>query len=260
MDVRSIPLEELLPPLYPVRRVADDEKMAELARSIQVNGLLHPLVVIPEDGNYRILAGHRRFIAVSGLRWEEVPCNVIGAQRQLARMVSIEENLVREGVNPVDLGWYFRHLCENEHMTQVEIGQLLGKSQPWVSQFIRLTTMDDHRQAAVQEGFLDAQSALLIESIDNVAIRESLTRDAISRGTSYHRVRAAKQQYERNKDNIDRAIEIAQAVREEQATETNPLRCLWCGERALDAPGEMVWLCGGCIRELLKARDTDGQG
>lgn len=259
MDVRSIPIAELLPPLYPVRRVADDEKMAELVRSIKVNGLLHPLVVIPEDGDYRILAGHRRFIAVSGMGWEEVPCNVIGAQRQLARMVSIEENLVREGVNPVDLGWYFRHLCENEHMTQVEIGQLLGKSQPWVSQFIRLTMMADQSQEAVQEGRLPPQGALLLETIEEPGVRAIYTHEAISRGKAYHQIRREVEQYHANKPTIDQAIETAQRVQQEQAAEIAPLCCFGCGTPAVERPGTMTWLCSGCVRAIQEARAREGQ-
>jgi len=259
MDVRSIPLEELLPPLYPVRRVADDEKMAELVRSIQVSGLLHPLVVIPEDGQYRILAGHRRFIAVSGMGWEEVPCNVLEARRQANRMVSIEENLIREGVNPIDLGWYFRHLCEKEHMTQVEIGQLLGKSQPWVSRFIRLTLMDDRSQAAVQEGVLPPDGALLLQSIDEPGVREIYTHEAISREKPYHQIRAEVELYKRNKRTIDQAVETVQTFKEEQAIEAAPLSCFGCGTPAVERPGTMAWLCAGCVRAIQEAKAREGQ-
>ena len=257
MDVRSIPIAELLPPLYPVRRVADDEKMAELVRSIKVNGLLHPLVVIPEDGRYRILAGHRRYVAVSGMGWEEVPCNVLEARRQADHMITIEENLIREDANPIDLGWYLRHLCESEHMTQTEIGHLLDKSQSWVSHYIRLTMMSDQSQVAVQEGRLPAEGALLLETIDNPDIKEIYTREAIAYGKSRDQIRAEVEQYKRNKTVIDQAVGTAQAVREEQAAETNPLRCFGCGTLAVDRPGTMTWLCSGCVRAIQEAKEQE---
>ena len=258
MDVRSIPLTELLPPLYPVRRVADDEKMAELVRSIKVNGLLHPLVVIPEDGRYRILAGHRRYVAVSGMGWEEVPCNVIEARRQADRMVSIEENLIREVVNPVDLGWYFRHLCESEHMTQVEIGQLLGKSQPWVSHYIRLTMMSEGSQEAVQEGRLPPQGALLLETIDDPRVREVYTHEAISREKSYHQIRAEVEQYHGSKQMIDQAVETAQTVREEIRLSQKTPACFGCGRSIEEVPTVLHWLCAYCIRAIEEAKATEG--
>jgi len=258
MDVRSIPLAELLPPLYPVRTHADDEKMAELVRSIQVNGLLHPLVVIPEDGAFRILAGHRRFIAVSGLGWEDVPCNVIDAQRQLGRMVTIEENLIREDANPLDLGWYFRHLCENEHMTQIEIGQLLGKPQSWVNRYVRLTLTDDESQLATQEGVLPWRSALEIQKINSPEVRDQLRRSAVVGEWSVRQTENAVAGYKRNEDIIEQAIETAAGVRAEQAIEIDPLRCFGCGTPAVERPGTMTWLCAGCVRAIQAAKENEG--
>jgi len=255
MDVRSIPLTELLPPLYPVRRVADDEKMAELVRSIKVNGLLHPLVVIPEDGRYRILAGHRRYVAVSGMGWEEVPCNIIEARRQLNRTVTIEENLIREDANPIDLGWYFRHLCENEHMTQTEIGQLLGKPQSWVNRYVQLTLTDDDSQMAVQEGVLPWRNALEIQKVESPELRAQLRQSAVIGEWSVRQTENAVASYRQNEDNLERAVETYRAEKERVAAEINPLHCGWCGAVAIVVGGENVWLCPDCIRELLKARE-----
>jgi len=257
MDVRSIPLTELLPPLYPVRRVADDEKMAELVRSIKVLGLLHPLIVVPENGQYRILAGHRRYVALSGLGWTEIPCHVVETGLTQKYIITMEENEVREEVNPVDTGWYLRYLCEKEHMTQTQIAQLRGKSQQWVSQRIRLTLLGDQAQAAVQEGRLPAEGALLLETIDNSDIKEIYTREAIAYGKSRDQIRAEVEQYKRNKTVIDQAVGTAQAVREEQAAETNPLRCFGCGTLAVDRPGTMAWLCSGCVRAIQEAKEQE---
>jgi len=258
MDVRSIPIAELLPPLYPVRRVADDEKMAELVRSIQVNGLFHPLTVIPEDSKYRILAGHRRFIAVSGMGWKEVPCSVVEARRQLDRMVSVEENLIREDVTPLDMGWYLRHLCENEHMTQTEIGQLLGKPQSWVNRFVRLTLTDDESQMATQEGVLPWRSALEIQKVESPELRAQLRQSAIVGEWSVRQTENAVAGYRRNEDNLEQAIETATRVREEQAVEIDPLRCFGCGTPAVERPGTMAWLCAGCVRAIQEARENTG--
>ncbi len=257
MDVRSIPLAELLPPLYPVRRVADDEKMAELVRSIKVNGLFHPLTVIPEDGAFRILAGHRRYIAVSGIGWEEVDCNVIKTGPTQKHMVSIEENEIREEVNPVDTGWYLRYLCENEHMTQRQIAQLRGKSDAWVSQRIRLTLLDEGLQELVQEAKLPWRGALRLNTIENPAIKEAYVREAVARQSSVHDIEAAVTSLDRNLPNIEQAVETAQAVRDEQAAESNPLCCFGCGVPAVERPGTMAWLCAGCVRAIQEAREKE---
>lgn len=51
-----------------------EERIEELARSIESEGLIHPLVVFKTDDKYQLVLGHRRFMAISKiLGWEKVP-------------------------------------------------------------------------------------------------------------------------------------------------------------------------------------------
>lgn len=71
--------------------------VVDLADSIQVNGLLDPLVVYPipgsESGSFRLLSGHRRLRAIKHLvaegrepeRWTKIPCRVLPAPDSEAR-------------------------------------------------------------------------------------------------------------------------------------------------------------------------------
>lgn len=257
MNIQQIALSDLLPPVYPVRRIADDDEMQALIHSIRSVGLLHPLVVVREDGRFRILAGHRRFIALKALNQASVPCNVIEATPTKAGAITIEENLVREDVNPVDLGWYFRHLVEDEGLTQAEIGERMGRGQPWVSRFYRLTFLEDDVQGAVQQGHLPARGALQLERIKDEATRKTYTRDAINRGLSGPQIQRTVESYIQYEDVIDKALVDARGVRDQVYEETTHLGCTWCGAEARNKPGEMVWLCGECLRELLSARTGD---
>ncbi len=253
MDVRSIPLEELLPPLYPVRTHADDDKMRELVRSIATKGLLHPLVVTPEDGNYRILAGHRRLIAIRGLGWQDVPCHVMDLDGRKAEDITVEENLVREDINDLDLGYFLKHICDREGLTQRQVAERYGHSGAWANRYIRLTKLDDDTQMAVQEGVLDGRAALELQRVDNEDLRKVWTREAIVYGHSVTRVRQQADQYQRNKQVVDQAVETAQEVREEQATSPYQLYCVGCGTPALERSGSMAWLCVGCLRAIDEA-------
>ena len=61
------------------------ENVDDLADSIKLSGLLQPLLVVPaEDGDYRLISGHRRFKAIRQLYeesnftdWEKAPCIVL---------------------------------------------------------------------------------------------------------------------------------------------------------------------------------------
>ena len=56
-----------------------DEEIAELAADIEVNGILHPILVnhITAKDEYRIVSGERRFRATTEcLHWALIPCMV----------------------------------------------------------------------------------------------------------------------------------------------------------------------------------------
>jgi ParB/RepB/Spo0J family partition protein len=251
-------VQELLPPLYPVRRVGDQDEMERLVRSIATQGLLHPLTVAEEDGRYRILAGHRRFIACRSLGWGEIPCHILQMDHRERANVTIAENLVREQVNPVDLAWYLRHLVEDEGLNQSQIAEWMGYSPARVSQLLKLTTMDDDTQAAIQSGDLSEQAAQQLYRIPNPDVRAAYTREAVTRGYSGPVVANYVEGYLHNRELIDQAVETANETRMEIHAETRPLVCYGCETPALERPGEMVWLCSRCLQaiENVKAGDS----
>ncbi len=92
--VRMIPLAEIHPNprnFYP--RV---ENLEELEASIQANGLLEPLTVVPDEGGgYRLISGHNRFAALRRIQnpehWNEVPCLVLPAMDEHVELAAIIE-------------------------------------------------------------------------------------------------------------------------------------------------------------------------
>lgn len=92
--VRMVPLADIHPNprnFYP--RV---ENLEDLEASIQANGLLEPLTVVPDDaGGYRLISGHNRFAALRRIqnseKWNEVPCLVLPAMDEHVELAAIIE-------------------------------------------------------------------------------------------------------------------------------------------------------------------------
>ncbi|MCY1703712.1 ParB/RepB/Spo0J family partition protein [Deinococcus sp. SL84] len=95
---------QLRPGLGQPRREFNDEKLLELAQSIEKHGVLQPLLVrIAGDGNgYEIIAGERRWRASQLAGITEVPVVVRDISDQEARHLALIENLQREDLNMVD--------------------------------------------------------------------------------------------------------------------------------------------------------------
>lgn len=115
--VQELPLDKLDPNpdnFFPV-----ESDLTELAESISVNGLLQPLVVTPADGGrYRVVAGHRRRMALLELakadpaKWRMIPCKIIHpATHDMELLALIQTNTVAR-----ELGWHDR----SEAATRVE--------------------------------------------------------------------------------------------------------------------------------------------
>ena len=71
-----------------------------LKKSIESIGLINPLTINKEN---ELLAGSRRFQAVTELGWTEVNVHVVDRDLLQQELISIDENLVREPLNRLEL-------------------------------------------------------------------------------------------------------------------------------------------------------------
>lgn len=92
------------------RTVFDPDALAELANSIREVGLIQPITVrvLTCDGEptglYSIVAGERRFRAVSLLGWAEVPAIIADLSDEETAAIMLAENVSRADLDPVDEG------------------------------------------------------------------------------------------------------------------------------------------------------------
>lgn len=115
-------------------RTERDEDIAELAKSIEKNGIITPLTVKPKNGRYEVVCGHRRWRAANLVEDDMlVPCVVIeGASSEDLEIMQIDENLQRKGMSAWELVQIFND-WKRRGKTQKQIAAMMGKSQGWVS-------------------------------------------------------------------------------------------------------------------------------
>lgn len=71
-----------------------------LKKSIESIGLINPLTINKDN---ELLAGSRRFQAITELGWEEVDAHMVDRDILQQELISIDENLVREPLNRLEL-------------------------------------------------------------------------------------------------------------------------------------------------------------
>jgi ParB/RepB/Spo0J family partition protein len=85
------------------RTVFDNDGLEELAASIGEHGLAQPITVRPFAERYQIVAGERRFRAVSQvLKLETIDCIVRELTDEEASAIMLAENVGRRDLDPVD--------------------------------------------------------------------------------------------------------------------------------------------------------------
>jgi ParB family chromosome partitioning protein len=186
-DVRTLALAAIVPnPLQP-RSVFTEAELAELAASIQTNGLLQPLVVRPAPGRsdrWELIAGERRFRAVASLGWSEVPVLVRDASDETLLVLALVENLQREALSALEEAEGYVALTEQFGMNHSEIADAVGKDRSTVANLVRLLNLPSSVRRLLEERAITAGHARALLAVEDPGKAGELARQAAKEGWS----------------------------------------------------------------------------
>jgi len=102
MEMKEIPINQIIPnPLQP-REIFDKEKLKELAATIADVGVLQPILVRPKNGRYEIIAGERRWKATQIAGIETIPALIKELPDSQVMVESLIENVHRANLKPME--------------------------------------------------------------------------------------------------------------------------------------------------------------
>lgn len=127
-----------------------DSSVADLKSNIKEFGLLQPIVVSPrDDGKYDLVAGFRRFKAITQLGWVTVPANIRKLDAIQRSKVNLAENIKRKELNMLQEAWGIEHLVDLG-LSPGTIADELNVSTQWVNVRLALLKIPyDAQQQAV---------------------------------------------------------------------------------------------------------------
>ena len=148
--VQQIAVEKIVPNRFQPRKVFDEEKLDELARTIHIHGLIQPIILrkYEEDKNETI-AGERRFRAMQKLTWTEVPAIVQEMSDNETASVALIENLQREELTAIEEAEAYQGLMALNELTQEALAQRIGKSQSFIANKLRLLRLAEPLKEAL---------------------------------------------------------------------------------------------------------------
>jgi ParB family chromosome partitioning protein len=208
LDLRSITLNPRQP-----RKEFRREELDELTASIREHGVLQPIMVRKTGANsYELVAGERRFRAASAAGLTEIPAIVrdeIDERSSLA--LALIENIQREDLNPIETARAYERLLHDFDMTQAELAESVGKSQPGIANTLRLLLLPAPIQDSLKDRAISEGHAKVILSVGSTENMLALWTMIVERGLTVRQAESAAAQ-----------IKAGQAPRAQTAARIEP--------------------------------------
>lgn len=151
-ELKELPIESVIRDEEQPRKEFNKEAIEALSASIKEHGVLQPIVVTPEDGKYKIVAGERRWRASKMAGLDKIPAIIRTLDIQNRLELSIIENAQREDLNAIELATAYAKLKAQFNLTAKEIAAKVGKSEASVVNTMRLLNLpDDVKKTMVKE-------------------------------------------------------------------------------------------------------------
>jgi len=213
--VFELALDQIQQNPYQTRTDFDRTALAELAASIQAQGVLQPIVVRPRpvwpgshmlgphgqgrvgppvmppegmvpEGEQRfvLILGERRFRASKMAGKTTIPAIVKRVSEQQAAEMTLVENLQRQDLECLDQALAFAKLSTEFSLTQEDIGKRVGVSREQVSNYLRLLKLPPEVQVALRNKELTYSHARLLLSLDSESQIMKVARVAIAKKMS----------------------------------------------------------------------------
>lgn len=169
-QVQDIKLTAIRANPYQPRRTFDQAALKELAASIEKSGVFQPIILRqpdPQLERYELVAGERRFRASKLAKQSTIPAIVRIMSDEQMMEIAVLENLQREDLTPLEEAQAYQTLMEKLSLTQAQVAAKLGKSRPYIANYLRLLGLPAPIKEALNAGKLSMGQARTILGLKN---------------------------------------------------------------------------------------------
>lgn len=183
-NVQDIKLTLIRPNPYQPRRTFDKAALNELAKSIEKTGVFQPVILRqpdPQIERYELIAGERRFRASKIAKQATIPAIVRNMSDEQMMEVAVLENLQREDLTPLEEAQAYQTLMDKLSLTQAQVASRLGKSRPYIANYLRLLGLPKMIKDALNDGRLSMGQARTILGLKDKKKLVSLAKRAMDK-------------------------------------------------------------------------------
>lgn len=150
------------------RKHFDRASLEELAANIAVYGLTQPMTVRPVGDHFEIVAGERRFRAMTQvLGWDQVPALVRSLSDEQASAIMLAENTSRADLDPIEEANAYSSRMQAFEWTPAKIAEVAGVSEDVVKRRVLLLQLHPDVQQLVAKKHMPIGHAEAMVKLDH---------------------------------------------------------------------------------------------
>lgn len=150
--LQELPVASIRPNPYQPRVKLDEPQFSELVSSIEVSGLLQPVVVRKHLDGYQLIAGERRWRAALKLGWKKIPAVIKEADDRTLLTLALVENLQRDNLSAIEEATSYQRLLDEFQLSQADVARLVGRDRSTIANALRLLKLPLEVAEMVDDG------------------------------------------------------------------------------------------------------------
>jgi ParB/RepB/Spo0J family partition protein len=147
-------------------RLADEGGERDMVQSLRRHGQITPLVVCRREETLEVLDGFKRVAAALALGLANLRCQVLAADERQAKVALLTLHGAGKRLVELEEAWLVQALVREDGLLQVEVAELLGRHESWVSRRLALLEklVEEVRQD-LRLGLVSARTARALVSL-----------------------------------------------------------------------------------------------
>ena len=147
-------------------RLADEGGERDMVQSLRCHGQITPLVVCRREETLEVLDGFKRVAAALALGLANLRCQVLAADERQAKVALLTLHGAGKRLVELEEAWLVQALVREDGLLQVEVAELLGRHESWVSRRLALLEklVEEVRQD-LRLGLVSARTARALVSL-----------------------------------------------------------------------------------------------
>lgn len=199
--VLEVPVDNIRPNPHQPRKEFNEERLRELAQSIEEHGLIQPITVrYIGEKRFELISGERRLRASKLAGIDKLPAYIREVSDDDVISYALIENIQREDLNPIEVAMGYQRLIEEADFTQAEVAEQVGKNRSTVANMLRLLNLPPFIQAALRDESLTMGHARALLAVEDPEDQKAIFKKIIEKGYSVRKTEKAIKALSKDKE------------------------------------------------------------